>query len=210
MTKFEQIILKYNSRLMADLGISAEQAAGIWGNISVETGRLTLLQEIKPTIKGSRGGWGWFQWTGPRRKAFESWAQARGYSYDSDEANYLFIIYETINVEKKSLVELRKTKTPEEAAVVFMATNLRPGVKHEARRKSEARYALEIIQKQAPIIVPEKKKDVITGPAIGTAPPAIAITYFWDNPHFWPIVIGVTLISVLLATIIHKHKNRKL
>jgi hypothetical protein len=49
-----------------DLSLTTVQAAGILGNIGHECAGFTLLQEQKP-IRGGRGGWGWCQWTGPRR-----------------------------------------------------------------------------------------------------------------------------------------------
>lgn len=35
-----------------------------------ERGGFTLLQEQKPTVAGSKGSFGWYQWTGPRRRAY--------------------------------------------------------------------------------------------------------------------------------------------
>ncbi|MBV8338006.1 MAG: hypothetical protein JO358_21770, partial [Alphaproteobacteria bacterium] len=52
--------------LVKDLTLTAEQAAGILGNIGWECGLFNHLQEQNP-IGGGRGGLGWCQWTGPRR-----------------------------------------------------------------------------------------------------------------------------------------------
>lgn len=41
-----------------------------------------------------RGGFGWAQWTGPRRVEFEQWAAANHLDTHSDEANYGFLVHE--------------------------------------------------------------------------------------------------------------------
>jgi hypothetical protein len=46
-------------------------AAAILGNIGHECDGFRHLQEIHPVA--GRGGLGWCQWTGPRRRAFEAW-----------------------------------------------------------------------------------------------------------------------------------------
>jgi tail lysozyme len=56
------------SNLTQDFGLTREQAAGLVGNFGAETGGFAKLQEVKPLVPGSRGGWGWAQWTGPRRR----------------------------------------------------------------------------------------------------------------------------------------------
>ncbi|MGO4287980.1 phage tail tip lysozyme, partial [Bosea sp. TAB14] len=80
------------NRLMADFGFTREQAAGIVGNLGHESGGLNELQERNPT--SGRGGYGWAQWTGPRRRAFEAWAAEKGLDPASDEANYGFLRHE--------------------------------------------------------------------------------------------------------------------
>src|SRR5258706_3609441 len=59
MTIFTDKAVRYIPRLQVDLGITREQACGIFGNLGTETGGFTALQEIKPTVAGSRGGYGW-------------------------------------------------------------------------------------------------------------------------------------------------------
>ena len=54
------------ARLMADFDCTAEDAAAVFGNAGHESAGLEKLQEIRPTVPGSRGGWGWFQWTGDK------------------------------------------------------------------------------------------------------------------------------------------------
>lgn len=77
-----------------DIGCTWVQAAGVTGNLGYESAGFTKLQEITPHVHGSRGGYGWAQWTGPRRVAFEMWAKGNGLSPETDEANYTFLIRE--------------------------------------------------------------------------------------------------------------------
>lgn len=78
-------------RLATDLGISKASASAIVGNLQAESG-LKAVQEGHP-ISG-RGGFGWAQWTGPRRVEFENYAKAHGLDPRSDEANYGFLVQE--------------------------------------------------------------------------------------------------------------------
>lgn len=163
MTKFTDTVTKFNSRLMTDLGISPEQAAGIWGNIGGETGGLTLLQETNPVVQGSAGGWGWLQWTGPRRRAMLKWCTDHNMDPSSDEANYQYLVYETVMLENKSLMQLRKTHTVAAATETFMLLNLRPGTPHLDARQRWAEKAYDPKTKP-PVAVPEPVKPVAPEP----------------------------------------------
>ena len=79
-------------RLMGDiseaLGLTDAQAAGIVGNFAHETMDFKFLQEIEPTVPGSKGGRGFAMWTGPRRKQFEAWSKENNLDPDSYEASF--------------------------------------------------------------------------------------------------------------------------
>jgi hypothetical protein len=113
-------------RLMADLGITENQAAGIVGNLGGESGLDPDINERHPLVPGSRGGYGWAQWTGSRRVAFETWADANEMDVGTDEANYEFLLFELRVTEARSLHELRKTTTVESAVDVFQRLFERP------------------------------------------------------------------------------------
>lgn len=102
-------------RLCADLQLSPEQAAGIVGNLGYESIRFTALQEIKPTVAGSRGGYGWAQWTSSRRRRFEEWCSQRHLAPASDEANYGFLVYEIGGDYRSFLARLRQCAGIEDA-----------------------------------------------------------------------------------------------
>lgn len=76
MTPFDTLSPRIMRDLMRDFPIDKLDAAAVCGNIGRETNGLTVMQEVKPTVPGSRGGYGWPQWTGP---AIARWApSARG------------------------------------------------------------------------------------------------------------------------------------
>ena len=81
-------------RLMRELCLTKIEAAAIMGNAGHESAGLTIMQEVKPTVPGSRGGYGWFQWTGPRRVAFAKWCAENRLEMSSDAANIGFLIVE--------------------------------------------------------------------------------------------------------------------
>jgi hypothetical protein len=80
-------------RLGADLGLTKDQASGVVSNLVRESG-LQGVNEKNPLVPGSRGGFGWAQWTGTRRVAFEKWAGANKLDPKSDEANYGYLVHE--------------------------------------------------------------------------------------------------------------------
>jgi hypothetical protein len=87
------------------------------------------MQELKPVVEGSRGGYGIAQWTGPRRVEFESWAEANELPLDSYEANYGNLKRElTETGEAKVIAKLKDVDDPAKAAQIFTSTFLRPGV----------------------------------------------------------------------------------
>lgn len=191
MTIFTDKAKVYVPRLMKDLNITRVQACGIFGNLGTETGGFKHLQEISPVVKGSRGGYGWMQWTGPRRKKYEAWAQSKNLIPSLDETNYQYLVHETLTDEKHSLVQLRKTTTPEAAAYTFMKLNLRPGVEHVKSREDYARKAdeatrLAIAETPKEVKQDEKAINQTTG-AGATGIVTILLAFLTDHPF---IVLG--------------------
>lgn len=113
---FDNLAPRMVADLMRELNITAEQGAGIVGNGGAESG-LLAIQEKKPS--SGRGGFGYFQWTGPRRVAFEAWCKAQGLKETSYEANVGFLIHELKTSQRKALDHLRLTKTAKAAAETF-------------------------------------------------------------------------------------------
>lgn len=107
-------------QLSKDLNISTDAAAGIVSNLNAESG-LQGINERNPLIPGSRGGFGWAQWTGTRRTEFEAWARANGLDPASDAANYGFLVHELKTKYPGLLAQLRagKITATEAANLVF-------------------------------------------------------------------------------------------
>jgi len=153
--------------LMAGLNLSPAAAAGIVGNLWHETGGFKHMQEIKPVVPGSRGGFGFAQWTGPRRRSFEAWAKANNLNPSSYEANLGFLKHElTATPEGRVMPALKAANTPDEAARVFSTQFLRPGIPHMNSRVSRARNIAAMIGNGSPQIVPASEA------AGGAQPPA--------------------------------------
>lgn len=128
------------ANLMKDLNLSKEQAAGILGNLGHESAGMTAYQEGNPR-GGGRGGAGWAQWTGPRRRAFEAWSASKGLDPRSDDANYGFLKHELGTTHKGALASLRRQNTVDGATVDFERTYEAAGVKHYGSRLGYARKA---------------------------------------------------------------------
>lgn len=132
--------------LQHDLGLTKEQAAGVVGNLGVESGGFTQYAEA-----GGRGpGVGWAQWTSRDRKAgFLRYAAQHHIDPRSPEASYGYLVEEMQKPEfRKYLSALRAAKTPEEAAMITQQMYERPGIPHTERRLQMARqaYAMRIPQ----------------------------------------------------------------
>lgn len=129
--------------LMRDFGLTRTQAAGVVGNLDHESAGFGTLQEVNPIVPGSRGGFGYAQWTGPRRREFEAWAAARGLDPTSYEANYGFLNYEMSSTwESRVVPQLKRTTTVEDSARVFQDVFLRPGIPHTQSRIDRAKRYL--------------------------------------------------------------------
>jgi hypothetical protein len=115
------------NRLAAEFGLTLAQAAGIVGNLGYESAGFKALQEMKPAVEGSRGGYGWAQWTGPRRRAFEKWSAENNLKPAADEANYGFLLAELRGSHRATIRDVKKTETLSGAVFSVGQTYERPG-----------------------------------------------------------------------------------
>jgi Phage tail lysozyme len=142
-TLYKSLSVRIMKDLLRDIpSWSVNDAAACVGNAGHECGGFSTLQEIKPIVKNSRGGWGWFQWTGPRRKSFERFANSKNYLLDSYEANYGFLLYELKNTETSTIVKTKNAGYLKDKVVAFEMAFERAGVKHYDSRLTYARAAL--------------------------------------------------------------------
>lgn len=193
---FEDKVRKYNERLKKDFLINDTQACGIWGNLGTETGGFTALQEKNPIIKGSRGGYGWMQWTGPRRKKYEAWCKTNGLNPADDETNYQYLVHETLTDEWKSIQQVRKTTTLEAATETFCKLNLRPGIVHMDNRMRWARRAKDALKTNMSAKVVTASTAVVA--ASGGA--VVAAEYVPTNylPHVAAVLVGLAIIGAVI------------
>lgn len=138
---------KVMADLMRDFSLSVEDAAAILGNIGHECEGFKTLQEKKPVVPGSRGGYGWCQWTASRRKAYEAWCNRKDFDPASDEANYSFLYRELMGYEGepalKAINAVKAAKTLQDKVTAFEKAFLRAGVKHYDSRVQWAEKALK-------------------------------------------------------------------
>lgn len=144
MANTKDIASRLLSDIQKDFGLSAPQAAGVVGNFMHESGGFNSLQEISPLVPGSRGGYGYAQWTGPRRRAFEEYVEQTGLDPSSYEANYGFLRHELANdpYERRQFDTVRNAQTAEEAARLISQNYLRPGIPHMDSRINYANQVL--------------------------------------------------------------------
>lgn len=102
-TYFRQNAPKIMRRLMAEFGIDVVSAAAILGNLGHESGGFKSLQELRPIVAGSAGGYGYAQWTGSRRTQFMDYANRAHLAPSSFEANVGFLVWELRNTEKRAI-----------------------------------------------------------------------------------------------------------
>lgn len=133
-------------RLMRDLGLTELQAAGLLGNLGHESGGFQTLQERRPVVKGSRGGWGLAQWTGTRRRAMEAWCRTRQVDPADPEANYGYLCAELRGSEAAALLALKRTATLESATETFCTLFERPGIVALDSRLAWSRRALAALR----------------------------------------------------------------
>jgi len=129
------------ANLLGDFPMNHQDAFAIVGNGGHESYGFTDLQELKPTVKGSRGGWGWYQWTAARRRAFEAYCARNRLDPASDEANYAWLFLELKGAEAKALPRTLAADTLDDKVEAFERAYLRAGIKHYDSRKLWAKLA---------------------------------------------------------------------
>jgi hypothetical protein len=113
-------------------------AEGFAMNIADESGFDTGINEANPIVEGSRGGFGLIQWTGPRRRALESFAAEQGKPVDDLDMQLDFLVQELGGTESAAWKRISAASTKEEAAALILNEFLRPAESHRAKR--EAKY----------------------------------------------------------------------
>lgn len=142
------------AKLMGDFPIGMIDAAAVLGNLGHECNGFTILQEISPTVKGSRGGYGWPMWTGPRRRAYEAYCRRNKLDPASDKANYAWLFLELKGSEAGAIGKLKAAPDLNAKVVAFERAYLRSGVPHYPSRRSWAREAADVLPANLPAKAP--------------------------------------------------------
>lgn len=138
---FKQKAPKFLAHLLSEYpGLKPFQAAGIVGNFGHESNGFTELHENGQPP--GRGGYGWGQWTGPRRQSFLSWALTHHLDWRSDEANVTYAIYELDGPYNYVVRALMKTTSVDEASDLFERLFEKAGVPALESRREWSRAAL--------------------------------------------------------------------
>ena len=132
--------------LIRDFNLEDYQAAGIVGNTGHECLGFTVLHEIGQPP--GYGGYGWQQWTGPRRKLFLNWCHEHKLDWRSDEGNYGYLKLELSGEDRNNsyayvLAHVRESKNIQEATIAFERLYERAGVPALAERIKWAQIALD-------------------------------------------------------------------
>lgn len=155
--------------------ITAEDACAILGNLGHECAGFHLFQEQKPLVPGSRGGFGWAQWTGPRRKAFEAFVAEHDLDPKGDRANFDFLVKELKTTEAAAMPALKKAKGLRAKVEAFERGFERasPKYKHYDSRMTWAERAADEFAKVGPKPLPWLKVVVEPKPVAPAPQPDI-------------------------------------
>lgn len=117
-------------------GLSAHQAAGIVGNLIIES-------SLNTTIKGDGGkALGIAQWHPDRQEGLKNLAKRRGTEI-SDLNTQLEYVWEELNTGyKNALSRILNSKNVKEATTAFMTHYEKPGIPHFEKRLKEAENLL--------------------------------------------------------------------
>lgn len=129
-------------QLVTDLDLNTVQATGIVGNLGYESVGFTKLQEVAPTAAGSRGGFGWAQWTGPRRRQYEAYCQNIGLDPRTDQANYGFLLVELRGAYSNVVTALKRAATLHDCVALVERLYERPAESRVGERLKWAQRAL--------------------------------------------------------------------
>jgi hypothetical protein len=127
--------------LISTFDLSPVQAAAVVGNLGTESQNFTAFHEHGQPK--NRGGYGWAQWTGPRRRAFFAWSDAHRLPRDSEAASLGFLEHELRTSHQNVVTALKRQTELTVATHVFMFLFEGPGIPNEHDRQAHAVIALQ-------------------------------------------------------------------
>ena len=154
---------------LIDRGLPAHVADAFVLNMQDESGLNPGINEQNPTVPGSRGGYGLYQLTGPRRKAYEAFAGQRGVDPSDTNAQLDFLMSELQGPEAKAAQSILSAPDTGTAAAAIVNDFLRPAPEHAASRTS--RY-MGMAGQGAPVQVASNDPQAAIAAALGAQPQA--------------------------------------
>lgn len=124
---------------LIERGLPEHVADGFVMNFQDESGLNPGINEANPIVPGSRGGFGLAQWTGPRRKQLEAFAQQRGVDVSDPNLQMDFLVSELQGSESGAASKILASQDAGGAASSIVNDFLRPSEEHRQRRS--AKYA---------------------------------------------------------------------
>lgn len=118
-------------------GLPDHVADGFIMNMKDESGFNPDINEAAPIVPGSRGGYGLIQWTGPRRKQLEAYAQSRGVPVSDVDLQLDFLMHELGGSESAAAREIMSAQDAGSAAQAIVNKFLRPAEAHRAHRAAQ-------------------------------------------------------------------------
>lgn len=103
-------------------------------NFQDESGLNPGINEAAPLVPGSRGGFGLYQLTGPRRTAYEQYAAQQGVDPANVDAQLDFMMSELHGPEASAYRSIMAAPDTGSAAAAIVNEFLRPAETHRARR----------------------------------------------------------------------------
>lgn len=192
--------------LMADFDLDKESAAAILGNLGGES-RLEAVQEGVP-ISG-RGGFGWAQWTGSRRVAFEAYCSRNGLDVRSDKANYAYLFVELKGPEARSIQMVKNAQGLENKTTAFEQVFERAGIKNYEGRIRYAKIALDAYEKSLELSPATKAAVAITTVSAVASAPVAASKASYSNTQVatGSIMLAMAVVIVVLYSKLKEKSN---
>lgn len=119
-------------------------------NFQDESGLDSSINETSPLVEGSRGGFGLAQWTGPRRRELEAFAEQRGVPVSDVDLQMDFLMTELQGSESRAAQSIMSAPDAGSAAAAIVNKFLRPAESHRASRVAKYTGGAQAPAQQAP------------------------------------------------------------
>lgn len=135
---------------LLERGLAPHIADAFVMNFQDESGLNPGINEIAPLVPGSRGGFGLYQLTGPRRVAYEQFAQQRGVEPADVDAQLDFMMMELQGPESRAAQNIFAAPDTGTAAAAIVTDFLRPAEEHRNRRVARYTGGQPVISTKSP------------------------------------------------------------